>query len=148
MFKSLLPCVVLLGLVGLPGTARPADVKKAVTPGVLVRVQSLDDLMNNFRYLATLVGREEEAKQLEGMLKAKAGGPKGLAGINAKRPMAYYALFGDGGIETASAVGLIPIADEKAFLGLIENIGAKAEKGDDGVYTVTSEAQKATPIYL
>jgi hypothetical protein len=139
--------VALLGLVALPGLARPAEEKKASTPGFVVRTQSLDDLANNVHYLAGLIGREEEAKQFEGMLKAKAGGPKGLEGIDAKRPLAIYGYFGEGGPETTKVVGLIPIADEKSFLGLIENLGAKAEKDKDGVYSITSPNLQA-PVYL
>jgi len=147
MFRSLVPCVALLGLVVLPTPARPADEKKPAAPGFVIRVQSLDDLMHNFRYLAGLVGREEEAKQFEGMLKARAGGPQGLEGIDAKRPMAVYGLFGEGGLENSSAVALIPIADEKAFLSLIETLGAKAEKGKDGLYTVTHD-NLPTSVYF
>src|SRR5262249_28765627 len=105
------------------------------------------ELISNFRYLGGLVGREEEAKQIEGLIKAKAGGPKGLEGIDAKRPMALYGMFGEGGIETGSAIALIPIADEKAFLGLIENLGAKYEKEKDGLYQVTSD-QVPAPIFF
>jgi len=147
MFRRFLPCAALLGLVALPAVVRPAEEKKAVTPGVVVRVQSLDELMNNFRYLAALVGKEEEAKQLEGVLKAKAGGPKGLEGIDAKRPMALYGVFSEAGIENSTAVALVPIADEKAFLGLIENLGYKAEKDKDGVYLVSGDNLKA-PVYF
>jgi hypothetical protein len=101
MFRRLIPCVALFGLVAL----------------------------------------------IEGMIKAKAGGPKGLEGIDAKRPMALYGMFGEGGIETGTVIGLVPIADEKAFLGLIENLGAKAEKDKDGVYSVTGDNVPA-PIYF
>jgi hypothetical protein len=139
--------VALLALVALPERARPADEKKPTTPGIVVRVQSLDELMNNFRYLATLAGREEQAKQIEGFLKAKAGGPKGFEGIDAKRPWGLYATFGEGGLETSTVVALIPIADEKAFLALIENLGAKAEKDKDGVYEVSSPSLQA-PVYF
>ncbi len=147
MLKRLLPGLVLLGLVGLPTAARPAEEKKAAEPGFVVRVQSIDELTHNFRYLAGLVGREEEAKQVEGWLKAKAGGPKGFEGIDAKRPLAVYGVFGAGGLESTIAVGLIPIADEKAFLGLIDNLDAKAEKDKDGVYTVTSPNLKV-PVFF
>jgi len=147
MFQRLLPCLALFGLMGLPAAARPAEEKKATEPGFVVLVQSIDELTHNFRYLAGLVGRDEEAKQIEGWLKAKAGGPKGLEGIDAKRPMAVYGVFGEGGLETTTAVGLIPIADEKAFLGLIENLDAKAEKDKDGVYTVTSPNLQV-PVYF
>ena len=147
MFSRLLPCVALLGLVALPGAARPADDKKPATPGAVLRVQSLDELMSNFRYLATLAGREEEAKQLEGILKEKAGGPKGLEGIDAKRPAGLYAVFGDGGPADIAAIGLIPVADEKAFLGLIENLGYKATKDKDDVYLVSGENLNV-PVYF
>jgi hypothetical protein len=147
MFSRLLPCVALLGLVVLPGTARPADAKKPAEPAVVVRVQSLDELMSNFRYLATLAGREEEAKQLEGILKEKAGGPKGLEGIDAKRPAGLYAIFGEGGPADIAAIGLIPVADEKAFLGLIENLGYKATKDKDDVYLVAGE-NLPVPVYF
>ncbi len=147
MVKRFLPCAALLALVALPTPARPADDKKPAEPGIVLRVQSIDELTHNFRYLAGLVGREEEAKQIEGWLKAKAGGPKGLEGIDSKRPMAIYGTFSEGGIENSSAVALIPIADEKAFLGLIENLDAKAEKDKDGVYEVKS-ANLPVPVYF
>src|SRR5262249_48330162 len=115
--------------------------------GFVVRVQSLEELLSNFRYLGGLVGRDEEAKQIEGMIRAKAGGPKGFEGIDAKRPMALYGVFGEGGLESTTVVGIVPIADEKAFLGLIENLGAKSEKDKDGVYAVTGD-QVPAPIYF
>jgi hypothetical protein len=149
MFKRVLPFLALLGLAALPATARPAEQKKPTAPGLVLRVQSLDELMANFRYLAGLVGREEQAKQLEGILKDRAGGPNGFEGVDAKRPMALYAVFDEGGIENSKAVGLIPIADEKAFLALIEKLDCKAEKdkNDSGLYLVTGESLKA-PVYF
>ncbi len=147
MSRHLLTYLALLGLVAWPSAARAADDKTPATPGIVLRVQSLDELMSNFRYLATLVGREEEAKQLEGILQAKAGGPRGLEGIDAKRPLGAYVVFGEGGIENTTAVGLIPIADEKAFVGLVENFGVKVEKDRDDLYVVTGDALKV-PIYF
>jgi hypothetical protein len=145
--SRLLTCVALLGLMAWPTSARPADEKAPATPAIVLRLQSLDELMSNFRYLATLIGREEEAKQLEGILQAKAGGPKGLEGIDSKRPMGAYVLFGEGGIENTTAVGLVPIADEKAFVGLVENFGVKVEKDKDDLYVVTGDALKV-PVYI
>jgi hypothetical protein len=147
MSKRFLPCAALLALAILPAPARPADEKKPADPGFVLRVQSIDELTQNFRYLAGLVGREDEAKQIEGFLKAKAGGPKGLEGIDAKRPMAIYGAFSDAGIESTTAVAVIPIADEKAFLGLIEALDAKAEKDKDGVYEVKSPNLQV-PVYF
>lgn len=147
MLKRLLPCAALLALAALPTPARPADQKNPAEPGFVIRVQSIDDLTHNFRYLAGLVGREEEAKQIEGWLKTKAGGSKGLEGIDAKRPMAVYGNFGKDSIQDSTAVALIPIADEKAFLGLIDTLDSKAEMDKDGVYTVTN-ANLPVPVFF
>src|SRR4051794_40884347 len=119
MLSRVLPCLAVLGFVVLPAAAAPVEAgkEKPKTPALIVRAQSVDVLLNNFRYLAGLVGRDEEAKQLTGIL----GGPKVLEGIDAKRPLALYVIFGEAGLADITAVGIIPITEEKSFLGLIEN---------------------------
>ena len=54
------------------------------------------------------------------------------------------------GIDSQLVV-LMPIADQKAFLGLLENLDIKPDKGDDGVYTVNHDkvparSTSASPI--
>jgi hypothetical protein len=145
MPSRLLPCLALLGLLGLPAVAQPADEKAATTPGLVIRMQSLDELIGTAKFVAGLVGREEEAKQIEGLIKARAG-EKGLEGIDMKRPFGAYATFGPNVIDS-TAVLLVPITDEKAVLGLLENLNVKAEKGADDVYTIKAEGQPVS-IYL
>ena len=145
MFSRLWLCLALVGLIAVPSAARsaPAAEKKAKSPALVVRVQSVDVLLNNFRYLADLVGFGEQAKQIEGIV----GGPKLLEGIDAKRPLALYASFGDAGIFDSTAVALIPITEEKAFLDLIDKLGAKTTKDKDGLYTI-SDDKLPVPVYF
>ena len=66
--------------------ARAIDAKK---PTVVVRLASFDTLFADLRYVVELIGKEEEAKQLEALLKSMVG-DKGLEGIDTTRPMAMY----------------------------------------------------------
>src|SRR5262245_45522458 len=99
MRRRWLPGAALLCLIAVPAVAYPDSVaEQAKKPGLVVRVQSIDELLANVRYLAGLVGQEEQAKQIEGFLKSMAG-PKGLEGIDTKRPIGLYGNFGPNGID-------------------------------------------------
>lgn len=113
-------------------------------PGAVVRVRSLDALVENAKLLVSLAGREEIAKQVEGLFKAKIG-VQGLEGIDPARPFGGYVRFGKQLDDIGGAI-LIPIADEKAFLGLLENLNYKATKGKNDIYSVQTEAP--VEIYL
>src|SRR5262249_7072432 len=126
----------LLGLTLWPNPA-PAAAEEATTPTLVVRLRSLDALFGDFQYVAGLAGREEEAKQLQGLLSSRAG-PKGLEGIDTRRPLGLYGSL-DANLMDSTAVLLLPISDEKAFLDLLEGFNYKAKKEGDGVYTVTPE---------
>ena len=104
MLKRFLPCLVVLGL-ALPVRAADAD---NAGPTVVVRLQSIDQLLDNVKYLVKLADREEEAKQIEGLVKSMAG-PKGIQGIDTKRPIGMYGKVGAAGIDSTVVV-LIPVA--------------------------------------
>jgi hypothetical protein len=112
----------------------------AAPPTFVVRVRSIDTLIQNAKLLVTLAGREEIAQQVEGLIQAKIGA-KGLEGIDTKRPLGAYGRFGKEIDDIAGAV-LVPIADEKAFVGLLEDQNLMVTKAKDGLYTV----QTGTPI--
>jgi hypothetical protein len=131
MPKRVSPWLVLGVLLVSPAAGRAADA--AAPPTFTLQVRSLDGLLDDAKYLATLAGKEDEAKQIDGFLRAKIG-QKGLDGIDPKRPLGMYSLLARG-----ANVGLIPIANEEAFLGLLENLNLKATKDDDGIYAVTPE---------
>src|SRR5260370_4099027 len=64
MRTRVLPGLVLLCLVAAPWAARAADDKKddKGLPAFVVRTKSLDGLLDDFKYLAELAGKEDEAK--------------------------------------------------------------------------------------
>src|SRR3954453_18659280 len=125
----------------LRGPARPAEraaAKAAGKPTLVVRVESIDRLLDDVRYLIELSGRGGEAKQLEGFLKAQTG-DQGLQGIDTGKPLGLYARLGPKGAEDSQAVLLLPITDQKALLDLLERLNVKAEEGKGGVYTAKLE---------
>jgi hypothetical protein len=144
-----MPWVALLGLAlaWQAAAAARAEEKavKADRPAVVVRLAAIDNLVADLRYLTEVAGRDEEAKQFEGMVKNMIG-PNGLEGIDTKKPICLYGWIGGSGLDS-KAVFLVPIADEKAFLDLLDRLEVKAEKGDDGVYTAKLE-KVPFPAYL
>jgi len=148
MRARLVPALALLCLIGVPTAAfaapAPEDDKKA-KPAIVVQVQSIDELMANFKYLATLAGQEEVAKQFEGLLKSMTG-PKGLEGIDTKRPIGLYGSIGPN-LTDSTVVLLVPVADNKAVLDLLQRLNVKVEEGKDGVFSA-SEENIPFPIYF
>src|SRR5262245_21812342 len=139
MTKKWLASWILVALLPLAAQAGGAD-----KPAAVVRVRSLDTLVDNVKLLVALAGREEIAKQVEGLIKAKIGG-QGLEGIDPTRPLGVYARFGKELDDVAGAI-LIPIADERTFLGLLENLNYKAVKGKGDIYNV--QAGAPVEVYL
>lgn len=139
MLRWLSSCALLFVL--FPASAQVARAQE-VPPTIRVQVRSLDAVIDNLKLLVSLAGREEIAKQVEGLIKTKIGN-KGLEGIDPARPFGAYSRFGKD-LNDVSGVVMIPIADEGAFLGLLENLNARAEKNDKtGIYTVKIPAPVA-----
>jgi hypothetical protein len=116
----------------MPQTASAQETKNP-PPTVVVRVRSVDTVIENVKLVVSLAGRENIAQQIEGLIKTKVG-PKGLEGIDPKRPFGAYARFSEE-LQVAGVV-MLPIADENAFLGLLENLNYKATKDKKGLYSV------------
>src|SRR5262249_44932874 len=77
------------------------------------------------------------AKQVEKMLKARTG-PKGLEGIDTKKPIGLYGSVA-ARVDRSEAVLLLPIADEPTFLKFLGSLDLKPEKDKTGLYTLTVE---------
>jgi hypothetical protein len=137
--------LILLSLAAVPSPVRAAADEAAMTPTLVVRVRSLDGLLGDAQYVATLAGHEEQAKQLQSLIKSRVG-PNGLEGIDTQRPLGFYGTI-DANITESAGVVLVPISDEKAFLNLLEGFNFKAKKEEDGIYSVTPE-NLPFPIYL
>jgi hypothetical protein len=130
MLTRWLPRLAVLALTLAPLPARAADGGK-VHPVTLVRVRSLDAVFQDAKYIATLAGEEERAKQVEGIIKARVG-DKGLDGIDPKRPLGFYTRD----LVDLSPVLMIPVADEKALVKLLQGFNLTVEKKKEGYYRI------------
>ena len=67
---------VVLGLLALAPAARAGGNAAAQQPTVVIRVKSLDTVLQNFKVLATLIGREQAALDIQALIKAKVRAPR------------------------------------------------------------------------
>lgn len=122
------------------------DIKKAeARPALVVRVKPIDGLIADVKYLAEVVGKGEEANQFEQLLKSQIG-EEGFKGIDTKKPLGFYGLLKPD-LKQIGGVALVPVADEKAVLDLLDKFNVKAEKGKDGIYTVTGDKNKVDTYF-
>ena len=130
-FRSL----ALLTFLALGAPALPARAEeKAAAPTLIVRLNSIDGLIADARYLAEAAGKGNEAKQFEGMLKPFIG-EKGLEGFDTTKPIALYGRL-NAKIEQSDLVLMLPVADEAAVLALLKRYEVKFEKEKDDIYKV------------
>ena len=120
MIMRFFPCLATFCLIALPSSARPAEEKAATPPTLVVKVQSIDNLRDNIKYLGQLAGREREVEKLEAALNDRLGA-KGLEGLDAKRPLGLYGRVGPAGSDSTGVV-LVPVSDDKAFLDLLKRL--------------------------
>ena len=153
MPARMLRWVAVVSMLAIPLSARSADdpPKKAPAavkgPTLVVRIKSINDLISDGKYIAALAGQEDKAAQAEGFLNAMSG-ENGLGGIDTKRPIGVYGSVSPD-LVSSSGVILVPIADEKTLLDLLENYTINATKGNDDIYTVTAQTIPIpVPIYL
>jgi hypothetical protein len=125
-----------MALVCLVVVAKPsfAEDTKPSKPGVVIKLTSIADLMEDANFLAKANGKAEEAKQLDGLVKAYVE----PSGIDIKRPIGLYGNIGPAGIDSTVVV-LVPISNEKAVLEKLEGFNIKADKGADGIYSLQAD---------
>jgi len=155
MFSRMSALAVLaVGLAGPAAFAAPdkADSQAGKGPALLVRVQSVNDLLKTADYVGTLLPEDprNQLKQATDFAKALIDPKAGLAGVDVKNPIGLYMTFGEEFDGTPPAVLLIPIADPEAFLNTLEQqakLKVEAPKDKDGVYK-TEPAQAPFPVYF
>jgi hypothetical protein len=131
--------LALAGLLAFAPAGRAADKPRqqdAFKPAVLLRLESLDQLIGDAKYLVKQMQRDESAKQIERLLKSLTG-EKGLEGVDTKKPIGAYATLA-GKLEQTQVMILLPVSDEKAFVKFLKHLDFKVEK-EDGVHTVNVE---------
>jgi hypothetical protein len=118
-----------------------ADDSKPAEPAIIVRLKSFDGLVGDFKFLAEIAGKHEEAKQIDGIVQALPL-KNGLAGtgLDTKRPFYFYAIATPDAISSHGAL-MIPVADEKALVSFLEdtlgNFGVTVTRGTDGIHSVS-----------
>jgi hypothetical protein len=134
----------LVGFVAVAALLAPVSLRAGdpKPPTLVIRMKSVDGILQDARYIAKLAGKEDAVQQLDGMLKAFD------LGIDQKKPIGIYAdLSADGGLP--SVVALIPIASEDALLNILTGrLQITPKKGDDGVYTIENVPNVPVPIFL
>jgi hypothetical protein len=131
-------------MVPIPVSSADADPKG---PTVVVRIKSLNGLMEDFKYLAKLSGVENEAQQGEDFFRNFLG-DKGSEVIDPKRPLGMYGRITPD-FMNSSGIVLLPVTQDKLFLDFLERFNITAKKGEDGVYTLSTDSfQVPVPVYL
>src|SRR5579872_6590507 len=81
---------ILIAFIALAAPALPARAaEKVPVPVLVVRLKSIDGLIQDARYLAEAAGKGEEAKQGEKFLRAFIG-DNGFEGLDTKKPVDFY----------------------------------------------------------
>src|SRR3989442_11722392 len=108
--------IIFIALLGLAASAAPVLLSAADAPApptLIIRLQSIDHLIADVKYLAGVAGRADEAKRLDAQLKQVF--PNGIQGIDTKRPLGLYAsLDPNGNVIESNGVLLVPVKDEKS----------------------------------
>jgi hypothetical protein len=127
--------------------------KASKGPAVLVRVQSVNDLLKTADYVGTLLpdDAKNQLKQGTDFARALIDDKTGLAGVDVKNPIGLYVTFGEDFDGTPPVVVLIPVADRDTFLTTLEQqamLKVEAPKDKDGVYQIPMPPQSPVPLYF
>jgi len=114
-------------------TAAPV-LAKADGPTFILQVQSVEHLLDNAEYIAGLIGRDDDAKQWLGLAR-KMAGPKGIEGVDLKRPFLIYGYLNQE-LVNSDVVVMIPMADKDSFLGLLKKtLSLEVKEEKDGLFS-------------
>jgi hypothetical protein len=118
-----------------------AGLARAEAPALVLRARPLDGLISDMRRLFQLAGREDEGNELEKLMQSRTG-PKGLEGVDTKKPFGLTAELHPRLTESKVWL-LLPVSDEKVFLKFLESVDMKARLAKDGCYTLEIEGLPA-----
>jgi hypothetical protein len=147
MFKRFLGLGAFFALVFSPVAARAADNDG---PTFILRAQSIDKTLDLAEYALAQAGKDgDEATQWlsNGLNFARLLiGPKGIEGIDTKKPFVMYANLAEE-VQKSEVVVMVPIADQETFLDLLKKrLNLKPEE-KDGLYSVEVPKSPA-PIFF
>jgi len=137
--KSLSRLLLAVAVIVPPARASAEDEpEKSPLAGatVVVRIQSIDQLLANAKYFAKLADKEEQGNQFIGFVESLISPKKGLVGIDTKSPIGLSVLLGSTA-EDSKIVVMLPIADKDTLLDELKTrLSIEAKKGEDGAYSI------------
>lgn len=136
-------CVVALAAFAAPITAQ--DNKPDAPPTIVVRVRSLENILDSVKLFGKLLG-PDEVKKFDELIKDKLG-PKGLDSINPRQPIGLYVRLAKE-LKDSVIVAAVPVADERAFLDMLAKVDLKAEMGQNDYYTIKQPDGFPSDVYL
>jgi hypothetical protein len=133
MLKRMMPFITLLLV---PALAQASDVKRPapLPPTIVIRLDSLDALVERLDFVGGLLDQQDQAKKLGAFLISKCG-PKGLFGVDGKRPIGLYARVG-ADISDINGVVMVPVTEPRQFKEMLESLGWEVSVDQKGLYTV------------
>ncbi|MCX7702216.1 MAG: hypothetical protein N2039_15175 [Gemmataceae bacterium] len=141
-----MPSRWIVGLVLCTAFAIPGNVRADAPPSLVVKLKSIDGLLEDVKYLAELAGAGEEIQQINELLNSFKS-DQGLGGIDTSKPWGLYGSLSDD-VQNSPLLVLLPIKDEKAFLEFLGNFEIRPEKDKEGVYTIENIPNAPLPVTL
>ena len=136
MFARMLTFLTLVTFVGAPAAARSADAAKNATPTIIVRVDSINNLLEDVKYLGELAGQKDKVDEQLKFVKTSVEDQKIDKAIDFTRPWGMYGTVNPDKPEDSTGVIMLPVADEKGLLDLLGNFMMMPDKGEDDIYTL------------
>lgn len=135
----------------LPVTAYSADKKedKSPKPTVVVRLQSVDQMMKSANFIANLITDEdtrEQVKQAIDLVDSLKDPKNGIEGVDTTKPFGMYATL-SAEITESPIVVLLPVANKDLFLNLLKQRAMLEVNEKDGVYSTTPEGSPFTVYF-
>lgn len=141
-----MPSRWIVGLVLCTAFALPGSVQADAPPSLVVKLKSIDGLLEDVKYLGELAGAGDEIQQINELLNSFKS-DQGLGGIDTSKPWGLYGSLTDD-VQNSPLLVLLPIKDEKAFLEFLGNFEIRPEKDKDGVYTIENIPNAPLPVTL
>jgi hypothetical protein len=120
-------------------TILPTRAQTPAAPVAVVSVKSVDALLAEAKYLATLSGEEDRVKQVESFVTALLG-QEGLDAVARTRPLGAFVRWPEKAKDLQSmsvpVIGFVPVADEKRFLVLLERVAGGPVRREEKLYRV------------
>jgi hypothetical protein len=136
MFRRTLVLVVLL-LAPVVAHASTTPQPASPPPTLIVRLAPLDTLFDDVKLVGSMFGKEDPTRVLDEAIKSKLG-PKGLFGIDGKRPIGFYGRVGKD-ISDLNGVLMLPIHSDKEFKEMLHAMDWKVTVDKDGIHTVKQD---------